>query len=148
MPDIRHRVGINAPPTRIYEVLSTIDGLKGWWTRTVDGEPDLGGTLRFYFGRPEPSACMEVAELAPGRRVAWRCVGGPDEWVGTTLTFDIETTPEETAVMFTHADWREPGAFMHHCSTKWAYFLLALKAQLEGGQGTPYPDDMKISSWG
>jgi hypothetical protein len=37
---------------------------------------------------------------------------------------------------------------MHHCSTKWAYFLLALKAQLEGGRGTPYPDDMKISSWG
>jgi hypothetical protein len=37
---------------------------------------------------------------------------------------------------------------MHHCSTKWAYFLLGLKAGLEGGAATPYPDDMKISSWG
>ena len=37
---------------------------------------------------------------------------------------------------------------MGHCSTKWAYFLLGLKAGLEGGKATPWPDDMPISSWG
>ena len=47
-----------------------------------------------------------------------------------------------------HADWREPAEFMHHCSTKWAYFLLGLKAGLEGGSATPYPGDMAISTWG
>jgi hypothetical protein len=51
-------------------------------------------------------------------------------------------------VLFTHAGWREPVEFMHHCSTKWAYFLLGLKAGLEGGPATPYPEDMAISSWG
>ncbi len=45
-------------------------------------------------------------------------------------------------------DWREPVEFMAHCSTKWAYFLLGLKAGLEGGEYTAYPDDMKISTWG
>jgi len=148
MADIRHRVGITASPARVYQTLSTIDGLKGWWTRTVDGEPNVGGTLRFYFGRPEPSATMEITELVPDRRVAWKCVTGPEEWVSTTLTFDISETPQETVVMFTHADWREPVEFMHHCSTKWGYFMLALKSQLEGGPGTPYPDDAKISTWG
>ena len=54
----------------------------------------------------------------------------------------------ETVLLFTHADWREPVEFMHHCSTKWAYFLLGLKAGLEGGPATPYPQDMAISSWG
>jgi hypothetical protein len=84
----------------------------------------------------------------PDRRVAWRCVQGPDEWVGTTITYDLSTDGVETALLFTHADWREPIQFMHHCTTKWAYHLLGLKAGLEGGAATPYPEHMKISSWG
>jgi len=32
---------------------------------------------------------MEVTELVPGQRVGWRCVGGPGEWVGTDLTFEL-----------------------------------------------------------
>jgi len=91
---------------------------------------------------------MEVTDLVPDRRVAWRCVQGPDEWVGTSLTFDLTSSAGETALRFTQADWREPIDFMYHCSTKWAYFLLGLRAGLEGGTATPYPEDMKISSWG
>jgi hypothetical protein len=37
---------------------------------------------------------------------------------------------------------------MHHCSTKWGYFMLSLKAGLEGGAYTAHPDDLKISTWG
>jgi hypothetical protein len=50
--------------------------------------------------------------------------------------------------MFTHSGWPEPSPFMHHCSTKWGYFLVGLKTSLEGAPATPYPDDLKISSWG
>ena len=148
MADIRHRVGIAAPRERVYEALATIEGLSGWWTREVKGDAQPGGTLRFYFGGSEPGAVMEVTALEPGQRVAWRCVGGPDEWVGTNLTFDLKPEDGETAVKLTHADWREPVEFMYHCSTKWAYFLLGLKAWLEGGAAAPYPDDMMVSSWG
>jgi hypothetical protein len=35
---------------------------------------------------------------------------------------------------------------MHYSSTKWADFLVGLKARLEGGEATPYLDDMAISS--
>ena len=55
---------------------------------------------------------------------------------------------DETALMFTHADWREPVDFMHHCSTKRAYFLIGLKGWLEGQDSVAYPNDMKISNWG
>jgi hypothetical protein len=73
-----------------------------------------------------------------------------DEWVGTSLTFDLAPGGQdgETVLRFSHADWREPGEFMAHCSTKWAYFMLSLRTGLGGGVPTPYPDDMKISSWG
>jgi hypothetical protein len=33
---------------------------------------------------------------------------------------------------------------MHHCSTKWAVFLLSLMNWLERGEGRPVPYDVKI----
>ncbi len=148
MNAIRHRVGIAAPPERVYAAVATMEGLSGWWTTDVTGDPNVGGTLRFRFGSPDGGADMEVVERTPNRQVRWRCVGGPEEWVGTNLTFEVKPLGDETALVFTHADWREPVEFMHHCSTKWAYYLLGLKAGLEGGDATPFPADMRISSWG
>ena len=148
MADIRHRVGITAPKEQVYEALATVEGLSGWWTRDTAGDSAVGGKLEFFFGQAEPGGVMEVTELVPGQRVAWRCVQGPDDWVGTVLTFDLAESDGETVLLFTHADWREPVEFMYHCSMKWAYFLLSLKAGLEGGSATPYPGDMAISRWG
>jgi uncharacterized protein YndB with AHSA1/START domain len=148
MADIRHRVGIAAPQRQVYEALSTTGGVAQWWTRDVRGDAGLGGKLEFFFGAPEPAAVMEVTELVPSQHVAWRCIQGPDEWVGTSVIFDLKTADDETVVLFSHASWREPAEFMYHCSTKWAYFMLSLKAGLEGRGYTPYPDDLKISSWG
>jgi uncharacterized protein YndB with AHSA1/START domain len=147
MPDIRHRVGIAAPQHRVYEMLATKDGLAKFWTRQVEGESAVGRKLQFFFGKPEPSAVMEVVELSPDHRVQWRCVNGPAEWVRTTVTFDLKTSGGETVLLFTHADWREPVEFMHHCSTKWGVFLLSLKSLLETGKGAPDPDDVKIDNW-
>jgi uncharacterized protein YndB with AHSA1/START domain len=148
MVDILHRVGISAPPEQVYEAVATTDGLSKWWTNKIEGKSSVGDSLYFFFSGPEPRAIMEVAELEPRRLVRWRCVGGPDEWVGTDLTFEVKQEGDETVVLFAHANWREPVEFMRHCSTKWGYLLLGLKAGLEGGPYRAYPDDEKISSWG
>jgi hypothetical protein len=36
---------------------------------------------------------------------------------------------------------------MSHCSTKWATFLMSLKAFVETGTGAPHPHDVQISNW-
>ena len=36
---------------------------------------------------------------------------------------------------------------MHHCSTKWATFLMSLKSLVETGKGAPYPNDVLIDNW-
>jgi len=143
---IRHRVGIAAPQARVFEALTTTEGLSRWWKPTVDGDPKVGGTLRIYFGGPEPGVSMEVADLRSPDHVGWHCVQGPEEWVGTNLSFDLKRSDDETVLLFTHT-WREPVEFMHHCSTKWAQYLLGLKSWLEGGEAIPYPEPPKISSW-
>jgi len=56
MVDIRHRVGITAPQEQVYEALSTVEGLSGWWTRDTAGDPAIGGKLEFFFGQAERPA--------------------------------------------------------------------------------------------
>ncbi len=146
MEAIRHRIGAEAPIETVYDAVATRDGLASWWTRDVRGESRVGGQLAFWFGGDQPGAVMDVVELAPNR-VAWHCAEGPAEWLDTTVTFDLEETDGETVILFTHAGWREGVPFMHHCSMRWAYFLIGLHAQLNGGRPTPWPEDDKISRW-
>ncbi len=149
MPDIRHRVAIAAPLESVYEAVATTEGISEWWTRDgVRGESRQGAKVQFFFGQPEPAAVMEVTGLDPDRHVSWSCIEGADEWVGTSITFDLTDEDNETVVLFAHADWREPSEFMAHCSARWAYFLLSLKSYLETGQGTPFPDDLKVLTAG
>jgi uncharacterized protein YndB with AHSA1/START domain len=148
MNDIRHRVGIDAPIAEVYDAIATAAGTAQWWTRDVTGESTVGGALTFSFGGPERSATMELVELTPPDRIVWRCVHGPDEWIGLTFTFDLRADGDETVLLFTNDGWAEPVEFMHHCTTAWGYYLLSLKHGLEGSKATPWPDNEKISSWG
>ncbi|EOD67594.1 SRPBCC family protein [Amycolatopsis vancoresmycina] len=144
--DILHRIGIrNTTPADVYAALTTIDGLAGWWTEKTEGETGLGGVIAFRF---IPGGFdMKVTELDPGRLVRWEVVDGPPEWIGTTIRWDIDQRDDHTIVLFKHEGWREAGEFMHHCSTKWAIYLMSLKQLAETGEGAPAPRDVMISDW-
>jgi hypothetical protein len=49
VPEICHRVGIAAPRHRVYEEFATKGGVVEFRT-PVEGDPELGGTLNFFFG--------------------------------------------------------------------------------------------------
>ena len=139
MPDIVHRVGIRATPKKVFEALSTIGGISHWWIADTRGATKQGGTILFGF------ADMKVVESKPNKMVKWKCLKGPKEWIGTDLTFELKPKKDQTFVLFTHANWKKPTEFMHHCSTKWATFLLSLRDWLERAEGRPAPYDLKIS---
>lgn len=144
MVDILHRVGVKtSSPEKVYDALTTVEGLAGWWTTDTSGSADVGGTLQFRF--PAGGFDMEVVDLAPAERVGWKVVDGPPEWVGTTIDWQLRQDDEHTIVLFGHRGWREAVEFMHHCSTKWATFLMSLKALVETGQGAPAPNDVHVA---
>jgi uncharacterized protein YndB with AHSA1/START domain len=147
MPDILHKIDIKASPDETYRALTTLEGLAGWWTSTTHGSSKTGGTIEFRFG-PNGGFDMKVLELAPATRVLWQVVDGPEEWIGTKIHFDLRRDGDFTAVLFKHQGWKEPVEFMHHCSTKWATYLLSMKSLLESGQGAPHPNDVHISARG
>ena len=104
--------------------------------------------FRFSRGGAEIGGCeAKVIELTPARQVLWQVVGGPAEWIGTRLAFELKQEGEYCVVLFKHQGWKEPVEFMHHCSTKWAIFLMSLKSLVETGKGAPSPDDVKIDNW-
>jgi len=135
--DILHRVGIGAPIEKVYETLTSLEGNRGWWDSNASGDAASGGTLTFF------KHDFRV-EVTPNERVKWRCVKGTPEWTNTEVTFDLSYRQDQTFVIFKHAGWVEPVEFMHHCSTRWATFLLSLKELLETGKGRPAPDDVKV----
>ena len=147
MPDILHKIEIKSSPDETYRALTTLEGLAGWWTRTTQGDPNAGGTIRFRFGEVG-GFDMKVLELEPARRVLWQVVDGPEEWIGTKVSFELRPDGDFTVVLFKHLGWKEPVEFMHHCSTKWATYLMSMKSLLEGGPGAAYPNDVHISARG
>ncbi|MDD9350199.1 SRPBCC domain-containing protein [Mumia sp.] len=148
MVDILHRVGVkDASPAAVYDALTTPEGLAGWWTEDTRGSADVtGGVVEFRFP-PIGGFDMEVLEVEPPERVRWRVSDGPDEWIGTTVTWHLRQDGDYTIVLFAHEGWKEPVEFMHHCSTKWASYLLSLKSLVETGEGAPAPGDVQISDW-
>jgi uncharacterized protein YndB with AHSA1/START domain len=146
MADILHRIGVEqSSPQQVYDALTTLDGLAGWWAENTAGQTDPGGVIEFRFGPGDID--MQVAELDPGRLVRWDVVGGPEEWIGTSVRWDLRQDGDYTIVLFRHEGWREPVEFMHHCSTKWGTFLMSLKQLVETGTGAPDPRDVPISDW-
>jgi hypothetical protein len=149
MPDICHRVGTHAPLDRVHAALATPEGPAGWWTEETSGSAEVGGTLLLRFG-DVGGFDLEVRASSYDETTAyveWLVTDGPAEWVGTTITWRLERRGDWTIVLFAHRGWREEVEFLHHCSTKWATFLLSLLQLVETGTGRPAPHDLKVSDW-
>ena len=146
MPDILHRIGATATPDKVYDALTTLDGLSAWWTTDTSGHTATDGTIQFRFGEAG-GFDMKVVDQRPNERVEWEVIEGPDEWLGTHVGFDLKQDGDYTIVLFKHEGWREPVEFMSHCSTKWATFLMSLKELVETGTGAPYPEEVRVSNW-
>jgi len=151
MVNIKHRVGIKASPQKVYEALSTTEGISNWWTKDTTGESEIGKTIVVRFHTPDGnevgSMDFEVIDLKPETKVHWKFTSGPPEWIGTEVTFDLHQEDQYTIVLFSHNNWAEEVEFKSHCSMKWAIFMLSLKQLVENGEGKPSPNDVKIDNW-
>ncbi len=148
MPNILHRLSIDASPDQVHELAATRDGIERWWTGLpVAGDDELGGQLSVYF-RPgaEPAASFEVVERDP-ERIAWRCVAGPRDWLETRISFSLERRADGgTTLLFRHDDWAQESEFMNGCSTNWGAYLMSLKSGAEGRGFNAYPGG-EMSRW-
>jgi len=66
---IKHLFHINSKPSDVFNALSTIDGLKNWWTVQTTGNSYLGSIIEFRFGDVGPD--MKVTEVKPNESITW-----------------------------------------------------------------------------
>lgn len=68
MAEILHRIGATTTPDKVYDALTTLDGLGAWWTKDTEGDSATGGTIKFRFG-DAGGFDMKVLDQRPNERV-------------------------------------------------------------------------------
>lgn len=137
MTDYQKTIRVKASPGALFDALTTIPGLAGWWT-TVTGSGDTGGELRFTFGTPEPCV-IRVDRATRATSVQWtvtECGFLPD-WVGTRPTFTITPVGADTELRFRHHGLTSELDCIEECTRGWDHFLASLRAHVEVGRGMP-----------
>ena len=145
MPEIMHLIKIRTPQDKVYQAVSTTEGIRDWWTRDAALDAKVGGAGEFGFYGHRMVINVKVAELTPSKHVAWDPVsstgGGFD---GTTISFDLKSEDGVTSVLFAHRGFKASGEQIASATTRWGFYLLSLKRYLETGKGTPNPEDAEL----
>jgi hypothetical protein len=139
MATILLRMPVDAEPKEIYEHLATSEGVNGWWSNHTEGPDGVGSTMKVSFPDAPITFDFEVTDERPGERVAWRCLAGPPEWIGTVLSFDIQTDADRnTSVLFSQDGWATTGESFPFIAYSWAQILPRLKKLAETGERDPF----------
>lgn len=137
MANIRHHLTIEAPLKKVYDAITTEQGLRGWWTVDTTAKPEIDHVNHFRFGAQYFNK-MKVVELTPPTHVAWECVDGDKEWIGTILTFELEDRDSIIFLKFSHLNWETESEFFGFCNHQWGRYLDSLKSLCETGKGQPF----------
>lgn len=160
MPNICHELIIGASTEKVYDAITTQAGLSAWWTPDTQATPELNSVARFGFGATYFKK-MKISALEPARWVEWACTAGVGEWIGTKISFELQSGNKAalfnshselagqieqqqdsdyyTVVIFHHDDWAAYTPMFAECNYTWAQFLRSLKLLCETGKGRPWP---------
>ena len=128
MPDIHHRIQINAPVEDVHRLVATAAGLREWWADDVEPSSDGRVSLGFF----DRTTIYRLHLLEDGNsRVVWRCETG-SEWEGTDLRFTLEPQKSGVVLDFLHANWRGATPYFVSCNTTWGGLMFRIRSVAEG----------------
>jgi uncharacterized protein YndB with AHSA1/START domain len=139
MADIYHDFPIRAPAERVYEAVSTPQGLDAWWTKRAVGQPTLGAVYELWFG-PNYDWRARVTKCAPRSEFELEITSADSDWVGTRVSFRLAGHAGKTQVQFDHTGWPTPNEHWRASCYCWAMYLRILRRYLEHGEEVPYED--------
>lgn len=131
-------VDVGADAARVFEILSTTEGQRGFWTANCDVSHD-----RARFGFAQAPVDLEVAvSTEPGKLVRMQVTSGFPFWEGSTFEWELgpATRAESgTGILFRHHGFAEayPEIDLGHTAQTWAMIMDRLAKF--AGSGTPQP---------
>jgi uncharacterized protein YndB with AHSA1/START domain len=141
MKRISHELRIDAAVADVFKTLSTIDGLRGWYSSRVQGDVAVGGTLKVHAdGRPPFS--WRISELNSPTATKWDCIEGPGTAPGSTVSFRLSDQDGRTKVQLDFDGLQEDDAAFATCNTLLGVMLGHLKQYAETKVPSPAFADM------
>jgi uncharacterized protein YndB with AHSA1/START domain len=136
-------LNLPASPATVLGLFTSAVGVSHWWGPT-EGDGAVGGTLATSFGEHGVNT-MRVLEAGP-TRVVWEAIasegttptGHTQEWLGTTMEFDIVPAGTGTELRFRHAGLTPQLECWDDCFAAWAHFMASIETFAETGTGTPF----------
>jgi uncharacterized protein YndB with AHSA1/START domain len=138
MQDIMFLFKIHASAERVYQTITTADGIRQWWTRDAAIEPKVGASGEFGFNGKRFVAKVSVEELNPVTLVRWKVTNSA--WQGNNIEFNFNADGNDTTLFFAHRGFSDHQGYAS-ATWRWGFYLLSLKRYLETAKGTPNPDD-------
>lgn len=143
MADIYHDFPIKAPPERVYEAVTSPDGLDAWWTKRSAGRPSEGTEYELWFGPEYDWRGRVTRAVAPAEFELQLTEAHPD-WIGTRVGFHLERATDATQVRFYHTGWPTPNEHWRISCYCWAMYLRILRRYLENGEMVPYEQRLDV----
>ena len=139
MIKIYHNFKISASAEKVFDAISTINGLKSWWTTETSGNPAPGGEIRFGFGKGMYDL-MKVTAFEKNKSIEWEIIQSTfpecNLWQGTRISFVLsEDEDRNTVVKFQHFNWSDTYEFCGVCNYQWGISMASLKSLCETGKG-------------
>jgi uncharacterized protein YndB with AHSA1/START domain len=131
-------VDVDTSPGRVFEILSTTDGQRAFWTEDCDVSAD-----RARFGFPATPIDLEVdVTTEPGKLVRMLVTSGFPFWEGSTWEWELGNAVRAetgTGLVFRHHGFGEgyPEADLGHTAQTWALTLDRLAKY--AASGIPQP---------
>lgn len=143
MADIFHYFPINAPAEKVFEKISTPEGLDSWWSKSSTGTAASGAIYEFYFG-PGYNWKAIVSKCAPNTAFELQFIESDSDWNNSKVGFTLIDQNETTQVEFYHTGWKEDNEHYRISNYCWAMYLRILKRNIEFGEEVPYEDRLNV----
>ena len=137
MADIFHDFPIKATVDRVFQAVSTPQGLDCWWTKRCSGKPEPGSVYELGFG-PSYEWRAVVSRVVPGTEFELQITQSDADWTGTRVGWRMEPRKGVTWVRFSHTGWPAENEHYRISCNCWALYLRILRRNLEHGEFIPY----------
>jgi len=130
------QLSIATTPEKIFQAITTEQGLAGWITPKAKAQTSVGSVTELTFDSGNTLG-FRVEALERPSRVVWAPAQAPAEWLASRLTFAVAAAGNASALTFTHSELPEgyPAyGFFTYC---WSQYIRSLKLFLETGTGEP-----------
>ena len=143
MADIFHDFPVKVTPERVFQAVSTPQGLDTWWTKQSAGMPQTGEEYDLWFG-PEYHWRAKVTRCVPDSEFEFEMIQADDDWVGTRIGVLLKPGDAATWVRFHHTGWPSINEHYRISCNCWAMYLRILRRSLEHGESVPYEDRLDV----